>query len=154
MRWVTVRSRCARTSERRVVHRRRRGLAAVLVAVALLSTSVGSIEASGSPPQAAADPKVVSDWNAVAFDTIIVDARKMNAEAFMWFAFEQAAVYNAVVGITRRYELQLGRPRAARSVTAGRRRGRHARCAARVLPGVAGPVGHRAGGVARRCSRW
>lgn len=105
MRWVTVRSRCARTSERRVVHRRRRGLAAVLVAVALLSTSVGSIEASGSPPQAAADPKVVSDWNAVAFDTIIVDARKMNAEAFMWFAFEQAAVYNAVVGITRRYEL-------------------------------------------------
>jgi hypothetical protein len=105
MRWVTVRSRCARTSERRVVHHRRRGLAAVLVAVALLSTSVGSIEASGSPPQAAADPKVVSDWNAVAFDTIIVDAGKMNAEAFMWFAFEQAAVYNAVVGITRRYEL-------------------------------------------------
>jgi hypothetical protein len=75
------------------------------VAVALLSTSVGSIEASGSPPQAAADPKVVSDWNEVAFNTIIVDAGKMNAEAFLWFAFEQAAVYNAVVGITRRYEL-------------------------------------------------
>jgi hypothetical protein len=80
-------------------------LAAALVAVALLLTSVGSVEASGSPPKAAADPKVISDWNAVAFDTIIVDAGKMNAEAFMWFAFEQAAVYNAVVGITRRYEL-------------------------------------------------
>ena len=56
-------------------------------------------------PKPAADPKVISDWNAIAFDTIIVDAGKANAEGFMWFAFEQAAVYNAVVGITRRYEL-------------------------------------------------
>jgi hypothetical protein len=105
MRWVTIHTWYARASQRRVVNHRRRGLAAALVAVALLSTSVGSIEASGSPPPAAADPKVISDWNAVAFDTIIVDAGKANAEAFMWFAFEQAAVYNAVVGITRRYEL-------------------------------------------------
>jgi hypothetical protein len=104
MRWVTVRSRFARRSPHRV-HHLRRVLAAALIAVALLSTSVGSVEASGSPPQAAADPKVISDWNQVAFDTIIVDAGKANAEAFMWFAFEQAAVYNAVVGITRRYEL-------------------------------------------------
>jgi hypothetical protein len=80
-------------------------LVAAFVAAALLSTSVSSFEASGSPPQAAADPKVIRDWNAVAFDTIIVDAGKMNAEAFIWFAFEQAAVYNAVVGITRRYDL-------------------------------------------------
>jgi hypothetical protein len=105
MRWATIRSRFVRPSRRRLVHRRRRGLAAALVAAALLSTSVGRVEASGSPPRAAADPKVISDWNAVAFDTIIVDAGKANAEAFMWFAFEQAAVYNAVVGITRRYEL-------------------------------------------------
>jgi hypothetical protein len=105
MRWLTIRSWYARPSQRRVVHHRRRGVAAALVAVALLLTSVGSVDASGSPPKAAADPKVISDWNAVAFDTIIVDAGKMNAEAFMWFAFEQAAVYNAVVGITRRYEL-------------------------------------------------
>ena len=55
--------------------------------------------------QATADPKVISDWNAIAFDTIVVDAGKANAEAFMWFAFEQAAVYNAVVGITRQFEL-------------------------------------------------
>jgi hypothetical protein len=75
------------------------------LAAALLCTSVSGFEASGSPAPAAADPKVVSDWNAIAFDTIIVDAGKANAEAFMWFAFEQAAVYNAVVGITRRYEL-------------------------------------------------
>ena len=35
---------------------------------------------------------------------IVTDAGKANAEAFLWFAFEQAAVYNAVVGITGRYE--------------------------------------------------
>jgi hypothetical protein len=105
MRSVTLRFRLARSSRRRVVRDRTRGLAAAAVAVALLSTSVPSIEASGHPPRPAADPKVVSDWNSVAFDTIIVDAGKANAEAFMWFAFEQAAVYNAVVGITRRYEL-------------------------------------------------
>lgn len=36
--------------------------------------------------------------------TIVTDAGKANPEAFLWYAFEQAAVYNAVVGITRRYE--------------------------------------------------
>jgi hypothetical protein len=83
-------------------------MAAALVVAGLLATSVGtvgSVGAAGSPPRGAADPQVISDWNAVAFDTIIVDAGKQNAEAFMWFAFEQAAVYNAVVGITREYEL-------------------------------------------------
>jgi hypothetical protein len=104
MRSITVRPGLARSNH----PRRRRGVVAALVAVAVLATSatsVGGREASGHPPRAAADPKVISDWNAVAFDTIITDAGKANAEAFMWFAFEQAAVYNAVVGITRRYEL-------------------------------------------------
>jgi hypothetical protein len=80
-------------------------LAAALVAVAVFAASVGGIEATGSPAPAAADPKVISDWNAVAFDTIIVDAGKANAEGFIWFGFVHAAVYDAVVGITRRYEL-------------------------------------------------
>ena len=64
-----------------------------------------AVEASGSPIEAAADPPVISDWNATAVDTIVADAGKANAEGFLWFAFVQAAVYNAVVGITRRYEL-------------------------------------------------
>ena len=105
MRWVTIRFPFVRPYQHEVVHHRRRGLAAAFLAAALLCTSVSGFEASGSPAQAAADPKVIRDWNAIAFDTIIVDAGKANAEAFMWFAFEQAAVYNAVVGITRRYEL-------------------------------------------------
>ena len=105
MRWVTFGSRYARAPRHGVADHRRRGLTAALVAAALLATSVGRVEASGSPPPAPADPQVVSTWNQVAYDTIIVDAGKANAEAFMWFAFEQAAVYNAVVGITRSYEL-------------------------------------------------
>jgi hypothetical protein len=83
-------------------------MVAALVVAGLLATSVGtvgSVGAAGSPPRGAADPQVISDWNAVAYDTIVVDAGKQNAEAFMWFGFAQAAVYNAVVGITRQYEL-------------------------------------------------
>ena len=104
MRLFTISSQRSRSSSRPVVRHRRRGRAAALVAVTLLSTGLAGTEASAAPAQAA-DPQVISDWNLVAFNTIVVDAGKANAEAFMWFAFEQAAVYNAVVGITREYEL-------------------------------------------------
>ena len=57
------------------------------------------------PSHPADDPAVITDWNETAVATIVTDAGKANAEAFLWYAFEQAAVYNAVVGITRRYEL-------------------------------------------------
>ena len=124
---VTIGSQLPRPSFDTVVRHRRRARAAALVAVALLSMSLGSVEASAAPRQAAADPKVISDWNTIAFDTIVVDAGKANAEAFMWFAFEQAAVYNAVVGITRQLRaLQLEDSWASWGVTAGRRRSRGA----------------------------
>jgi hypothetical protein len=82
-----------------------RGIAAILVTVAaLLTTTLAGVApgASGSG-SAAADPAVIIDWNAVAVARIVTDAGKANPEAFLWYAFEQAAVYNAVVGITRRY---------------------------------------------------
>ena len=57
----------------------------------------------------AADPAVIPAWNEIAVATITGPAPngagKANAEAFLWFGFVQAAVYNAVNGITRRYEL-------------------------------------------------
>jgi hypothetical protein len=93
----------------------RRGIAAALVtAAALLATALTGVAAGAAkavpsgPP--AADPAVVTDWNAVAVATIVTDAGKANAEAFLWYAFEQAAVYNAVVGITGRYEPYKWRP--------------------------------------------
>ena len=115
---VTIGSQLPRPSFDTVVRHRRRPRAAALVAVALLSMSLGSVEASAaSGRHASADPTVISDWNAIAFDTIVVDAGKANAEAFIWFAFEQAAVYNAVVGITRQYKLYNWKTRGPRGAS-------------------------------------
>jgi hypothetical protein len=65
--------------------------------------------AAGAQPPAAADPAVVSAWNAIAVSTIAGPAPngagKANVEAFYWFPFVHAAVYNAVNGITGEYEL-------------------------------------------------
>ncbi|HEY7735507.1 MAG TPA: vanadium-dependent haloperoxidase [Candidatus Limnocylindrales bacterium] len=58
----------------------------------------------------AANPAVINQWSAVAVATVTVDAGKANAEGFMWLGFTQAAVYNAVNGITGRYELYRWNP--------------------------------------------
>jgi hypothetical protein len=72
-------------------------------ALALATPPISGVAAARSASDA--DPAVIADWNATAVDTIVTDAGKANAETNIWFAFTQAAVYNAVVGITRRYEL-------------------------------------------------
>ena len=82
----------------------RRGVGAALLSSALLATSLSGIATPTASTRSAADPAVITFWNAVAVDVIVTDAAKANAEAFLWYAFEQAAVYNAVVGITGRYE--------------------------------------------------
>jgi hypothetical protein len=65
--------------------------------------------AAGAQPPAAADPAVITAWNAIMVSTITGPAPngagKANVEAFLWFAYVQAAVYNAVNGITGEYEL-------------------------------------------------
>ena len=78
-------------------------LAVGLMAGSLLVAGLGTSGTAAVSPDA--DPAVVRDWNATMVATIVVDAGKANAEAFMWFGFVQAAVYNAVEGITRDYEL-------------------------------------------------
>jgi hypothetical protein len=83
-----------------------------LAACATLITIVAVLyaqPAAGARPPAAADPAVIPAWNAIAVSTIAGPAPngagKANVEAFLWFAFVQAAVYNAVNGITGEYEL-------------------------------------------------
>jgi hypothetical protein len=65
--------------------------------------------AAGAASPAAADPAVIRAWNATALSTIAGPAPngagKANVEAFLWLAYTQAAVYNAVNGITGEYEL-------------------------------------------------
>jgi hypothetical protein len=55
--------------------------------------------------QPAADANVINDWNATAVSVIMTDAATGAAEAFLYIGLVQAAVYNAVNGITRRYAL-------------------------------------------------
>jgi hypothetical protein len=89
----------------RTVVSRRALLAGLGGAAALAAAITSGGAAAASTPDPAADPAVVADWNATAVATIVTDAGKASAEAFIWYAFTHAAIYNAVVGITRRYEL-------------------------------------------------
>jgi hypothetical protein len=75
--------------------------AAVLAGLFLAATMGGT--ASGA--RGGADPAVIRDWNATMVATIVTDAGKGNAEGIFWYSFVQSAVYNAVEGITHRYEL-------------------------------------------------
>ena len=90
-------------------------LAVALVAGSLLVVGLGTTGTATVSPDA--DPVVIRDWNATMVATIVVDAGKANAEAFMWFGFVQAAVYNAVEGITRDYELYKWRKDGLRSAS-------------------------------------
>ena len=78
-------------------------LAVGLVTGSLLVAGLGTAGTAAASPDA--DPAVIRDWNATAVATIVGDAGKANAEAFLWLGYVQAPVYNAVVGITREYEL-------------------------------------------------
>ncbi len=97
---TTVQS-AVRTSDPRL--RRRRWLVAclaVLVLTALGATSTATAAAKTS----AGDPAVISDWNALAVATFSGDPTKAPQEVPLYMGFVQAAVYDAVVGIDRRYE--------------------------------------------------
>ena len=78
------------------------------VIAALFAVGAEPPAAAGAKPPGAADPAVVAAWNEIAVSTITSappDGVGANAENFINFAFVQAAVYNAVNGITREYEL-------------------------------------------------
>jgi len=65
----------------RVRAARGRALGSALLAAALAVAAAGGVSAHGSRP--AADPSVITFWNEVAFQTIVVDAGKANAQTFI-----------------------------------------------------------------------
>jgi hypothetical protein len=75
------------------------------VAAALALSPTVPAEGRTTAAAPAADPRVVADWNATAVATIVTDALKGPAEAYVYFAFTQLAIYNAVEGITGDYRL-------------------------------------------------
>ena len=82
----------------------RRSLASF--AAVLLLISFGSGTATGVPTASSAsvgDPTVIADWNAITVSTLVGDTTKQPVEDFLYTAFVQAAMYNAVVGVEGRY---------------------------------------------------
>jgi hypothetical protein len=79
----------------------RRWLAAPAAAALVLPVITGTATAASSA--AADDPNVISNWNAIAVTTLSGDASKQPVEDFLYLGIVQAAVYDAVVGVTGRY---------------------------------------------------
>lgn len=65
---------------------------------AVVVTSPGPATASDG------DPSVVSEWNLRAVNTLVADTATAPVADFLYLAFVQAAVYDAVVGVTGGYE--------------------------------------------------
>jgi len=91
------------TDFRSLLRRRRFWSAAVAVILMFTGMAAASNTASAAPP--ARDPTVISDWNAIAVKTLVGDTTKTgHPQVLLYLGFVQAAVYDAVVGIDRRYE--------------------------------------------------
>jgi hypothetical protein len=77
-----------------------------LVGAAFLMVAlIPATSATAAAKAPAGDPRVVSDWNQIAVNTMVGDPTKIgHPQVILYMGFVQAAVYNAVVGIDRRYE--------------------------------------------------
>ena len=109
--WAAV----AVTHGRRTASRRR----LVACTAVLLVTFLGAAStATAATTASIADPTVISDWNALAIGTFSADPKKVPQETPLYMGFVQAAVYDAVVGIDRRYEPYRFDARAPRGTSA------------------------------------
>jgi hypothetical protein len=83
--------------------RRARPWAVAALATTLLATSVGL--ASGIAASATlGNPDVIGSWNLIAQSTLLGDTTKRPQEHFLYLAFLNIAMYDAVVGIHGRYQ--------------------------------------------------
>jgi hypothetical protein len=86
--------------------RTHRGIHVVAAGVILCLT----LAVSGVPAHASARPataeiaSVVSDWNFIGLTTLMGDTSKAGQETILYLAFMDAAVYDAVVGVTGTYQ--------------------------------------------------
>jgi hypothetical protein len=85
--------------------RRGRRLWPLGAALIVMLANVPATSATAAAKSPAGDAKVISDWNQIATSTIAGDATKIgHPQVFLYMGFVQAAVYDAVVGVDRRYE--------------------------------------------------
>jgi hypothetical protein len=102
------------------VHRRRSVRRIAQAALLSVTLAIAAPVFAAQPP-AAADPAVIATWNQIAISTLVQappnGAGKTAPEAFLYFAFVHAAMYNAVVGITGEYELYRWNARAPKGAS-------------------------------------
>ena len=79
-----------------------------IMSVIALAGLVAVVAPAGAKPVVAADPAVISKWDAIAFRT----AAAGGASAQLYLGITSAAVYNAVVTIEGRFEPYTDQPRA------------------------------------------
>jgi len=77
--------------------------AAAVLAIGIAIPAASFAGTSAPVTEASDDPAVVSDWNAIAVNTLTGDTSKVLPEEILYMGFVQAAVYDAVVGIEGRY---------------------------------------------------
>jgi hypothetical protein len=93
-------------------------LSAGVVAVLVIMLAGTATAAPTAATTSSGDPTVVTDWNGIAVTTLAGDTSKQGVETFLYMAFVQAAVYDAVVGVKGRYEPYSFRDRARRGTSA------------------------------------
>jgi hypothetical protein len=95
---------------------RRRPLAVAVSALALVAApSLAPAAAAEHRPRAAAsEASAVTDWTVTAISAVAADPTKTAQSAFLYVAFVDAAMYDAVVGIDGRYQPYLLRARGPR----------------------------------------
>jgi hypothetical protein len=100
-----------------MTHRRFVSLLSVIVLTQLAGVVAPSAPAAAVQPPAA----VIAAWNTIAVNTLIQappnGVGRTAPEAFLYFAFVHAAMYNAVVGITGEYELYRWNARAPKGAS-------------------------------------
>jgi len=76
----------------------------VATTAALLLTSSGLVAGGVAARSRLGNPDVIANWNLVAQATLLGDTTKRPQEHFLYLAFLNIAIYDAVVGIHGRYE--------------------------------------------------
>jgi hypothetical protein len=92
----------------------RRYLSCLLLLVVVFPSPANAAASQRVP----ADPAVVSEWNAIAVNTLVADTTKAPTETPLYLGFVHAAVYNAVAGIEGRYAPYRFHARAPRHASA------------------------------------
>ena len=89
----------------------------VCLLVALAGVSAEPATASSRPNHAVSDGSAVRDWNSITMAALAADTTRPVQVSFLYTAFVNAAMYDAVVGVDGRYEPYLLRTRAPRGTS-------------------------------------